>query len=186
MCAQVPDAPLFSRPDHADLRARAAAVQREWRADEEEWSRAALEHFRHRRTIVDVLRDAMHRGDIVVIGDDPGAPRGAVRHVGDDWCRVDAIGGVTEVPLPGRAAFVRVVERSPHGGTTGDADAPATWRARLLEFEESGESYGVQLANGETLRGHLRVGADHVVVVEAVGETYVPDAALLRVRPAVS
>jgi hypothetical protein len=170
-------------PRDARLRARAAELHREWRADEEEWSRAALEHFRHGRSLVDVLRDAMHRGDVVVLGDDPGALRGVLVHVGDDWCRFDAVGGMVELPVTASSPVVRVVERSRHGGRSGDPDAPTRWRARLLELEVSAAVCVVELRTGEVLRGTVLVGGDHVVVVDDARQTYVPAEALLRLRP---
>ncbi|MFN8028661.1 MAG: hypothetical protein U0W40_20585 [Acidimicrobiia bacterium] len=54
----------------------AADVRREWRADEEEWSRAALEHFVTQRTLTDVLRDLMYQGDAVVLGGRSGSAEG--------------------------------------------------------------------------------------------------------------
>jgi hypothetical protein len=167
----------------ADLRARAADLRREWRADEEEWSRAALEHFRHGRTIIDVLRAAMHRGDVVVLGDGPGAPRGVVVHVGDDWCRLDAAGGVVELPVTGSGPVVRVVEHSRRGGSGGDPHAPKAWRARVLELEVARGLCVVELTTGEKLTGLVLVGGDHVVVSAGGDETYVPMGALARFRP---
>lgn len=183
------DAPPFRLPDDADLRARAAALHRQWRADEEEWSRAALEHFRHGRTLVDVLRAAMQRGDVVVLGDGPGAPRGVLLHVGDDWCRVDGAGGPVEIPVPagspaGRGPLVRVAERSPSGGRSVDPGAPASWRARLLELEVAGAACIVDVDGGDPLRGRVLVGGDHVLVLDGGCETYVPMGVLLRLRVA--
>ena len=172
-----------------DLRARAAELRREWRADEEEWSRAALEHFRHGRTLVDVLRAVMHRGDVVLLGDGAGtclgvpAVRGVVAHVGEDWCRVDVAGGVVELPVTTTGPVVRVVERSPRGGRGGDPDAPATWRARLLELEVAQASCAVGLTTGELLTGSLSVGGDHVVVGADAEAIYVPMGALSWLRP---
>jgi hypothetical protein len=168
-------------PD-AQLRATAAELHREWRADEEEWSRAALEHFRHGRTLVDALREAMHRGDVVVLADDPARSRGVLLHVGDDWCRLGATGGAVEVPVRASSPVVRVVERSRRGGRLRDPEAPARWRGRLLELEVSATVCVVDLATGEALRGRLLVGSDHVVVVDGLDETYVPLDAFARLR----
>jgi len=166
-----------------DLRARAAELRREWRADEEEWSRAALEHFRHGRALIDVLREVMHRGDVVVLGDGPGAPRGVVVHVGEDWCRLDATGGVVELPVTASGPVVRVVERSSHGGCGGDPAVPSRWRARLLELEVTARPCVVELTTGEKLIGAVLLGGDHVVVAAGGDETYVPMGSLARLRP---
>ncbi len=172
-----------------DLRARAAELRREWRADEEEWSLAALEHFRHGRTLVDVLHAVMHRGDEVLLGDGAGAcrglpaVRGVVAHVGEDWCRLEGPGGVVELPVTTAAPVVRVVERSPRGGRGGDPDAPATWRARLLELEVAQAPCAAGLTTGELVAGAVSVGGDHVVVGADANAVYVPMGALAWLRP---
>ena len=53
--------------DDGDLHARSAAVRAEWRDDEEAWTRAAFEHWEHRRTLVDIVRDCMIRADEVIL-----------------------------------------------------------------------------------------------------------------------
>lgn len=164
-----------------DLRARAAELRREWRADEEEWSRAALEHFRHGRTLVDVLRTVMHRGDVVLLG--ATTLRGLVTHVGDDWCRLDAVGGVVELPVTIASPVARVVERSARGGCGGVPGAPATWRARLLELEVAQSPCAVGLSTGELLSGPVSVGGDHVMVGADAEAVYVPMGALAWLRP---
>jgi len=182
VCAEMRD----ELPIDDDLRARAAELRREWRADEEEWSRAALEHFRHRRTLADVLRAAMHRGDVVELGATGvrgvATVQGVVVHVGEDWCRLDTAGGVVELPMTTATPVVRVVERSPRGGSGGAPDAPATWRARLLELEVAQTSCTVELTTGESLTGSVLVGGDHVAVQVGATESYVPAGALLRLR----
>ncbi len=152
-------------PD-AGLRARAAELRAEWRAEEEEWSRAALESFEHSRTLLDVLRALMHRGDGVLLGTGPDALRGVVVHVGDDWCLLDTPGRAVGVPVGRVAPVVRVVDRSRRGGTTGVRTAPTTWRALLFEHEMGRDPCVVAVAGGERLVGRLRVGADHVIVDE--------------------
>jgi hypothetical protein len=171
-------------PD-AGLRATAAEVRAEWRAEEAEWTRAALERFEHARTLVDVLRAAMHRGDEVLLGPPSEALRGVVVHVGDDWCRLQTAAGACDVPLAPQTPVVRVVERARQGGVTGSRSAPATWRARLLEHEAAGRPCAVGVGGGEVVVGSLRVGADHVVVrgqPELGRDAYVPLGAVCWVR----
>lgn len=176
-------------PD-AGLRARAAELRAEWRAEEEEWSRAALESFEHSRTLVDVLRTAMHRGDDVVLGSGGDAVRGVLAHVGDDWCMVHAPGGAIDVPVCATAPLVRVVERSRRGGTSGAPTAARAWRARLFEHEMGRDPCVLAVAGGERLVGRLRVGSDHVIVDETPRRTsdhrdvFVPLVAVLWVAPA--
>ena len=164
-----------------DLRARAAELRRQWRADEEEWSRAALEHFRHGRTLVDVLRAVMHRGDVVELA--AVTVRGVVTHVAEDWCRLDAAGAVVELPVTIASPVVRVVERFPRGGCGGAPGAPTTWRARLLELEVAQTPCAVRLTTGELLTGPVSVGGDHVMVGEDAEAFYVPMGALSWLRP---
>jgi hypothetical protein len=179
VCAEMRD----ELPLDDDLRARAAELRREWRADEEEWSLAALEHFHHGRSLVDVLRAVMHRGDVVLLGVGVGTCRGLLSHVGEDWCRLAAAGGVVELPVTTTAPVVRVVERSPRGGCGGDPVAPATWRARLLELEVARTGCAVELATGELLTGSVSVGRDHVMVGAEAGAFYVPMGAVSWLRP---
>jgi hypothetical protein len=102
------------------LCARAAELRAEWRAEEEEWTRAALERFEHGRTLTDVLRAAMHRGDEVLLGLGADALRGVLTHVGDDWCALDTPAGACDVPVAHGAPVVCVVERARRGGVAGD------------------------------------------------------------------
>ena len=53
--------------DGDDDLASAGALRAAWRAEEAEWSRAALERWQHEQTLVDVLRECMHRGDTVAV-----------------------------------------------------------------------------------------------------------------------
>jgi len=69
--------------DDVDLPA-AGALRAAWRAEEAEWSRAALERWEHDRTLADVLRDCMHRGDTVAVDVDAQVFAGAVASVGVD------------------------------------------------------------------------------------------------------
>jgi len=173
-------------PD-AGLRARAAELRAEWRAEEEEWTRAAFERFEHGRTLTDVLRAAMHRGDEVLLGLGADALRGVLTHVGDDWCALDTPAGACDVPVAHGAPVVCVVERARRGGVAGDPDAPASWRARLLAHEVAGHDCAVGLAGAHVVTGALRAGADHVVVGHGAypgAETYVPCTAVLWVRVA--
>jgi hypothetical protein len=166
-----------------DLRARAAELRREWQADEELWARVALERFQHARSLLDVLRDAMHRGDVVLLGAGPAPLRGVVAHVGTDWCALDTVSGPVDVHVAGDGApLVRVVERAVAGGRTRDPGAAASWRARLLEHETAGRRCAVGLAGDLVTVGRLRLGADHLAVVGDEPDCYVPIAASRWVR----
>jgi hypothetical protein len=111
---------MFDGIDDADL-AVAAALRAEWRADEHAWTRAALQQWEHDRTLVDVLRTCLHRGDTVALEFPGRAFVGIVTAVGDDVARVATPDGSVDVYLAPTAAFVlRVVAPAPAGGQRGD------------------------------------------------------------------
>jgi hypothetical protein len=169
-----------------DLQARGAALRAEWRADEDEWTRAAYERWEHSRHLLDVARECMYRGDTVVFTTSSSAVRGRVVAVGLDTLRIAVADSLVDVHTTRDATFVlRVEKRARTGGTRGD-DSPLSFRARLLEHEVAG--HPVQLTmNPSTggIEGALRVGADHVRVIDRDGAaSYVPFAAIAWVRAA--
>ena len=154
------DAPLFLRRlrcsddpvtdplDRVDIGDAAAVVRAEWRADEEEWTRAALERWRHDRSLLDVLRECMHRGDTITVCPGSVTFTGRVEAVGDDLLALAAPDGRVDVQCHADAPLVvRIAERARTGGTRGDA--VTTFRARLLELE---------MAEGEVEIGTRAVG----------------------------
>lgn len=160
---------MASAPDpllDAQLRVAAAAARAEWRVDEEHWAGAALEQWQHARTLVDLARDHLHRGDTISLRW-PGSAvslTGRVTAVSDDALAVDAFTGRVDVSLaPGLALAWRVVEQATRGGSRGDE--PLTFRARLLELEAIGAPVDVAALDDEIVRGAVRVGRDHVQVV---------------------
>ncbi len=170
--------------DRAGLGDAGAAVRAEWRADEEEWTRAALEHWQHQRTLLDVVRECMHRGDTVAVRLPHATFTGRVCAVGDDLVAIDVLDGRVDVRVDAHTpVVVRVVERARAGGTRGER--VTTFRARLLELEmdERDVELGAQSAGG-IVRGRLQVGADHVTGHERDGSSAVIAlAAMAWVRP---
>jgi hypothetical protein len=171
--------------DDGELRASSAAVRAEWRAEEEEWSRAAFEHWEHGRTLTDIARDCMHRGDTIALSMPHVVLRGAIGAVGSDTVRVFDGDTSTDVNVVDGAAIVlRVVERARSGGTRG-ADAPATFRARLFEHEMVPAVALGMFAVADVLMGELRVGADHVRVRSRDSvDSFVPTSSVAWVRAA--
>jgi hypothetical protein len=152
---------------HSGIGEAAAAARAEWRADEDEWTRAAVEQWHHGRPLLDVLRDCMHRGDTVSVRIGAVAVTGTVGAVGDDVVSVAAPDGRADFPAGANASLlVRVVERARSGGTRGEACT--TFRARLLELEASERDVEVATLAGDALRGPLVVGRDHLVVNDDV------------------
>jgi hypothetical protein len=168
--------------DDDDL-AVAAAVRAEWRADELEWTRAALEQWEHDRTLADVLRAFMHRGDTVALEFTGHTFVGVVTAVADDMVRLATTEGSVDAHLGTAGAFlVRVVEPARAGGQRGD-EMIATFRARLLQLEGVATSLGVA-ARADELTGRLCVGRDQISVVDRNGaRRYVPMASVAWVRP---
>jgi len=153
----------------ASLGDAAAAARAEWRADEEAWTRAAVEQWRHNRTMRDVIRDAMHRGDRLAFVLPAVTFAGCVTSVGDDVVVLDTIDGPVDLNVGEHAALVvRVLERAHAGGTRG---APVTTlRARALELET--EACDVRIGCHGTpavFDGRVQVGRDHLVVTERAG-----------------
>jgi len=152
--------------DEAGLRAAAADAREEWRADEQHWSAAALEQWRHTRTLLDLARDHLHRGDTIAFRW-PGATvavTGRVIGVSDDAVAVATFAGRVDVALaPGTVISWSEVDSATRGGSRGIA--PLTFRARLLELESLTCEVDVAHLDGEVVRGVLRVGRDHVQVV---------------------
>jgi hypothetical protein len=157
----------------ASLGDAAAAARAEWRADEEAWTRAAVEQWRHNRTIRDVLRDAMHRGDRVELALPAITFAGRVIAVGDDVVVVETIDGVVDVNVTEHVPLVvRVLERAHAGGTRGEP--VTTLRARALELEGATCDARIGCCAAPTVfDGHVQVGRDHLVVTERDGTSVV-------------
>jgi hypothetical protein len=153
--------------ERAGLGDAGAAVRAEWRADEEEWTRAAVERWRHERSLLDVILECMHRGDTIALRLGHITFTGRVQAIGDDLVALAAPDGRVDLRVDDHVPLVaRVVERARTGGTRGGA--VTTFRARLLELEmdELDVEIGTPLAGGDVVCGQLTVGRDHVIVHE--------------------
>jgi hypothetical protein len=169
-------------PELDDI-ATAAALRAEWQAEEAEWSRAASDRWEHERSLVDVLRDCMHRGDTVAL--DVGEQRftGLLTSVGTDVVRVAGPDGAVDVRIAAAVPVVaRVVAHARQGGGRGDASV-STFVARLRQLERTRVRVGV-CARHEPIEGELRVGRDQLSVTEGDDRrTYVPMGSVCWVRP---
>jgi hypothetical protein len=163
-----------------ELSEAAGAVRAQWRADEEEWSRAALEHWEHGRTLADVARDCLHRGDQVTVAFPSIGWSGVVVGVGHDVARIDAVAGSVDVRLAADAPFVLRVHAG--SGTPARRDAAVTtFTARLRELDGTEVNIGTSDA---VLEGRLRVGRDQLRLTDADGASaYVPIGSVWWVRP---
>jgi hypothetical protein len=157
----------------------AMAARAQWRADEDEWSRAALEHWEHGRGLVDVARDCMHRGDTVTIVFASVAWSGGIVAVGHDVVCIDAGSARVDVRIAPDAPFVLRVRR----GSAGPAQARGvitTFVARVRELD--GTAVCIGTASG-ALEGRLRVGRDQVRLTDGDASAYVPTGSIWWVRP---
>ena len=152
----------------------AAAARSEWRADEEAWTNAAVERWLHERSLLDVVRECMHRGDTVSVGFAQRVFSGRVGAVGVDLFSLELVEGRVDVAAARDARFVlRVEARARAGGARGDD--VTTMRARLLELETARSDVELGVDAGETVRGQLCIGRDHVFVRSpASSDTVVP------------
>ena len=185
-------------PDALDLGATAGRLRDEWRAEEEEWSRAAAAQWMHGRRLVDIARELMHRGDTVSVTTGRSAFTGQVTHVGTDVLRLRTAGRPVDVHLAALTAggdggrhvrlpapvVLRVVERARSGGRRAGAGAES-FRACLLGHEaEAAEVVVGSMLLEDEMRGRLTVGRDQVKVCgRDGGETYLPLAWVAWVMP---
>ena len=179
----------MTEPDaHVSLADAGAAARAEWRADEEAWTRTALEQWRHNRTMRDVLRDAMHRGDRLAFVLPNITFAGSVIAAGDDVAVLDTIDGPVDINVSDHSPLVmRILERAHAGGTRGAS--VTTLRARALELETDRCEVRIGCSGAPTvLEGRVQVGRDHLVVSERDGgsDLVVALAAVAWMRRAIS
>jgi hypothetical protein len=156
----------------------ANAIRAEWRAEEDAWTRAAFERWEHERTLADVLRDAMHRGDAVTVSFGEVGWTGELVAVGTDVARIATGGAVVDVRLAPDAPLVVRLRKGRGVGGRGDGTV-TTFAARLRELDGTCACIG---APGVVLEGLVRVGRDHVRVADAGDVAYVPVASVGWVR----
>lgn len=134
--------------DDAELRAAAAHVRDEWRNEEETLARDAFVVWRHRRTLPDVLREHMARGDRIELRVHGHTFTGVVVALGADVIslrderrpRVDVRFGAA-VPIE-----VTLLARAVDGGRSGPYP-DGGFRGRLLAREADGQPCRVELVD---------------------------------------
>jgi hypothetical protein len=157
-----------------------AAARAQWRAEEEQWSRAALERWEHDRGLDDVLRDCMHRGDVVTCAFASATWSGAVVAVGVDVARIATGDLRVDVRLTDGAPFVLRV-RAGATPRTRDGSSLTTFRARLRELDGTPVCIGTPMG---PLEGRLRIGRDQLRLTDRDGgAAYVPTGSVGWVRP---
>jgi hypothetical protein len=161
----------------------AAAARAEWRAEEEQWSRAALERWEHGRGLDDVLRDCMQRGDTATFVFATVGWSGVVTAVGRDVAHLHAGDAEVDVRVAADAPFVLRTHSGDMNGARDrrDGGALTTFLARLRELDGTAVCIGTPTG---PLEGQLRVGRQQVRLTTADGGVaYVPTGSLSWVRP---
>lgn len=128
----------------------------EWEMTERETEQGRL----RRRSLADLWEQAMHRGDRIRVVATFGPFTGTVDFVGHDFATV--IGNEMCWDLRLESCVMQPV-RSPHGGHTVRGGS-RTFRARMAEFESTGEELTV-LVEGAEFTGSIVVAAtDHLIL----------------------
>lgn len=134
---------------------------------------------RRARSLPELLTEAMHRGDGVRARTVGLVISGSIAYVGVDYVVVEAIDATADVRLQGS---VFAFEPAAAGGHT-TAGGSRTFRARLAEYEQSGERVVLHTVGGE-LGGVIEVAArDHVVVRDDVERVVPYETISLVLRP---
>jgi hypothetical protein len=134
----------------------------------------------------DVGRAAMHRGDVVSLITATHTITGSPVYVGKDYLVCQTQTEIVDAPF--ERVVIRV-ERRPEGGHT-TRGGSITFRARLSEFEQSGETVTLTTADAALeIRGRIAIVArDHCIVEDPEGpRLHIPIsqiALVIRPRPA--
>ena len=148
----------------------------EWEITELETEQGRL----RRRSLADLWERAMHRGDRVQVLASFGHLTGAVDFVGADFATVIGEGICWDLRLD---TCVMQPVRSRYGGHTVRGGS-RTFRARLAEFESTGEEI-MLLVGSRVFAGTIAVAASDHVVVSGDPSTIIPLALVSAVRRAV-
>lgn len=145
----------------------------EWEITELETEQGRL----RRRALADVWEQAMHRGDRVRVVTPFGRITGAVDFVGTDYATVIGERVCWDLRLDASAmqAF-----KSPRGGHTVRGGS-RTFRARVAEFESTGEEVTVLLGT-EEFAGRIAVAATDHLVLTGEPATVIPLALISAIR----
>jgi hypothetical protein len=155
-------------------------VRAEWRADGEQWSRAALERWEHGRGLADVLRDAGHRGDTVTFAFPTVTWSGVITALGVDVVRLVAGDVAVDLKVALDAPWV-LRTRAGSGEGLRDDGTLVSFRARMRELD--GTTVCIGTVSGP-LEGRLRVGRDQLRLIDGGGGiAYVPIGSVWWVRP---
>lgn len=165
----------------------AAALDAEVRAEQAEYEAMALRTSWRARSIADVARTWMVRGDTVEVDVAGRRLVGEVQHVGEDLlvlstARAGEPPAAVDVALAA-GPLLRVVSPNPSGRRPPGRGA-RTLRARLTEHETSGVDVIVTLADEREVGGVIdAVATDHLLLRTTTGATVVPWSRIALVQP---
>ncbi len=162
----------------ADLR-QAAARELRWEAEDIE-SDAERSRLRKRDLAV-VAHEVMSAGHTVTVSWRDTSVTGHVVYAKGDLAVIETGHAAASVNLSGPAVWKLVTEAS-HGGVDTSLGGSATFKARLAEFEQTGELVVVvSVHSDEIIEGRVAVAAvDHIVVESARGTIwFVPHGAIV-------
>lgn len=127
--------------------------------------------LRHRR-LTDAAADSMNRGDTVTVISGDRSLSGTLVASQGDVAVLDTGRQVVDINLEG-PVLIRVDERANTGGVVGSSE-PRSFRARLAEYEQSGEPVEIIAASSnDALHGRIAVVAtDHAVVQDATNRDW--------------
>lgn len=142
-------------------------VGAEWRDEAEITERETYLGRLRRRKLADVTREAMHRGDVVTVMVGGRSVRGPAMFVGTDYVVIQTASQTLDIVLD--LAVLRV-EPQPGGGHT-TRGGSATFKARLAEYEQTGEPVTLHLTGGAAQQaGRILVAAvDHCIAEDTEG-----------------
>lgn len=165
-------------------------VEREMRAHLADAEREAAQLAARRRTLADITRRAVERGDLITVSVGGRAVTGTGIYARRDLLTVATTQALVEVNV-GAIEWIRVDRAGVSGGRT-SPDEAESFEARLRLLELGAETIELLGCHGRLrVRGKLSaVGRDHVAVTASDGKVwYTPlsqVAALLRALPPMS
>ncbi|MDH3303133.1 MAG: hypothetical protein OES24_21735 [Acidimicrobiia bacterium] len=160
--------------DNPELEALAAELRqriaRELRWEAEDVESETLKQVLRERTLSDVARESMARGDVIAASTPTLTVVGTISHARGDLAIVATGHALVSVNLAGPVTL-RCVETASSGGTSSSGGS-GSFKARLAEFEMTGELVGLVVATlPDMLVGRITVTAADHIVVRGAGST---------------
>lgn len=157
----------------ADLR---QATERELRWEAEDVEVDVDQGRRRKRDLSQVAYELMSKGDEISAGWGHTVVTGRIVYVKGDLAVMETGHAVASLNLSG-PVVIKVVKRAASGGTGTPSGGSGTFRARLAELEQTGESVRiVSTHSDELMEGRILVAAsDHIALANKQGtEWFVP------------